>query len=115
MADKAKINLDGLSVQELTTLIQDAENKRREALEEAKASLIAEMEEKAAAIGLSLQGMLDRPSQASSGRKTRKDAGAPVAAKYRGPNGEEWSGRGRPPTWLTKQEAAGKNREAFRT
>jgi DNA-binding protein H-NS len=40
-------------------------------------------------------------------RKTSKQSG-PVAPKYRGPNGETWTGRGRQPTWL------GDDREKFR-
>ncbi len=37
-----------------------------------------------------------------------------VAAKYRGPNGETWSGRGRPPSWLAALETQGASRETYR-
>ena len=37
-----------------------------------------------------------------------------VAAKFRGPNGETWSGRGRPPVWLVTLEAQGASRESYR-
>jgi DNA-binding protein H-NS len=42
------------------------------------------------------------PGEIGVGKKTRKSSGksGPVAAKYRGPNGETWSGRGRQPQWL---------------
>jgi DNA-binding protein H-NS len=46
-------------------------------------------------------------------RKPRDDTGAKRAAKYRGPNGEEWSGRGRTPNWLAALEAEGRGREEF--
>ena len=36
-----------------------------------------------------------------------------VAAKYRGPNGETWSGRGRAPKWLATLEAQGRLRAEF--
>lgn len=36
-----------------------------------------------------------------------------VAPKYRGPNGETWTGRGLPPRWLAALEAAGRKRESF--
>lgn len=36
-----------------------------------------------------------------------------VAAKYRGPNGETWSGRGRAPNWLATLEAQGRKRAEF--
>ena len=38
----------------------------------------------------------------------------PVAVKYRGPNGETWSGRGKPPNWLTRLETEeGRHRDEF--
>ena len=36
-----------------------------------------------------------------------------VAAKYRGPNGETWSGRGLTPRWLSTLLAQGQSKEAF--
>jgi DNA-binding protein H-NS len=58
-----------------------------------------------------------RPQAAAKdGRRTRKprdDTGAKRAAKYRSPNGEEWSGRGRMPNWLAALEAEGRGREEF--
>lgn len=37
--------------------------------------------------------------------KRRKNAGRPVAAKYRNPEtGETWSGRGRAPGWIKDQD-----------
>lgn len=47
-------------------------------------------------------------------RKSRKEPSAGIPVKYRGPNGEEWSGRGRQPKWLTVMEAQGKTREDYR-
>jgi DNA-binding protein H-NS len=35
------------------------------------------------------------------------------AAKYRGPNGQTWSGRGRPPAWVIEAKAAGKDLAEF--
>ena len=49
-------------------------------------------------------------SVAASGLKKAKSA---VAAKYRGPNGETWSGRGRAPKWLEALEAQGRQRSEF--
>lgn len=36
------------------------------------------------------------------------------APKFRGPNGEEWSGRGRQPRWLVEQISQGHEVEEFR-
>jgi len=43
----------------------------------------------------------------------KKKSGAVVAAKYMGPNGEAWSGRGLTPRWLTTLIAQGKTKEDF--
>ncbi|CAM8670216.1 Hns DNA-binding protein H-NS [Comamonadaceae bacterium] len=45
--------------------------------------------------------------------KVSKKAGVAVAAKYRGPNGETWSGRGLTPKWLTALIAQGNSKESF--
>jgi len=50
-----------------------------------------------------------QPKAASS----KKKAGAVVAAKFRGPNGEVWSGRGLTPRWLSALVAQGKTKEEF--
>ncbi|MBA3058044.1 MAG: H-NS histone family protein [Gammaproteobacteria bacterium] len=50
---------------------------------------------------------LDKPAGAA------KKVAAPVAAKYVGPNGESWSGRGLTPRWLTALLVDGKSREDF--
>jgi DNA-binding protein H-NS len=43
----------------------------------------------------------------------RKTAGTVVAAKYKGPNGETWSGRGLTPRWLATLIAQGQGKETF--
>lgn len=43
----------------------------------------------------------------------KKTPSSPVAAKYRGPNGETWSGRGLTPRWLATLLAQGQTKEAF--
>lgn len=44
---------------------------------------------------------------------SKKKTGIVVAAKYRGPNGETWSGRGLSPRWLTALVATGKTKQDF--
>ncbi len=98
--------------------------KRREKLEDARAALRAKLERKAAELGIAPSDLFSTPGQqapaeqaaAKKGRRARKprsDIGAKHAAKYRGPNGEEWSGRGRMPNWLAGLEAEGRGREEF--
>ncbi len=45
--------------------------------------------------------------------KRSEKSGPAVAAKYRGPNGEAWSGRGLTPRWLSALMAEGKTKEEF--
>ena len=46
-------------------------------------------------------------------KKAAKKSANPVAIKFRGPNGETWSGRGLMPRWLTALVAQGKTKEEF--
>src|SRR4051794_40415610 len=117
-ADVPDVDLDRMTVPQLTTLIAAAEAKRRDKLEDARAALRAEMEQKAAELGISASDLFSTAEQAvakngTRARKPRDDIGTKRPAKYRGPNGEEWSGRGRMPTWLVALEAEGRKREEF--
>lgn len=46
-------------------------------------------------------------------RKRSATAGTSVAPKYRGPNGETWSGRGLMPKWLSALVAQGRSKQEF--
>lgn len=51
------------------------------------------------------------PAKGGRGRKGRKPSaatGKKVAPKYRGPNGETWTGRGRQPGWVAAALGAGR-------
>lgn len=114
MAAKEGVDLDAMSAEGLTALIQAAEAKRAEKREGAKSAPVEEMTQRAAAHGLSLTEMLGSPARARPGSKPRSDAGKPAAIKYRGPDGATWTGRSRPQAWLTNAEKAGRNREDFK-
>ena len=117
--DVPDVNLDRMTVPQLTALIAAAEAKRQDKLEDARAALRAEMEQRAAELGIAPSDLFSAAGQqvpAKNGRRARKprdDIGTKRAAKYRGPNGEEWSGRGRMPNWLVALEAEGRRREEF--
>jgi DNA-binding protein H-NS len=115
--------LDNMGVEELTAVINAAEEKRREAREGAKQEAFREFEAKLNALGLSIEDALPKmrglsPTRAgpvpAGARKARRDSGKPLPVKFRGPNGEKWSGRGREPRWLAALEATGRKREEFR-
>jgi DNA-binding protein H-NS len=60
---------------------------------------------------------LDR-SKGRAGRKPAAEgkstgSGTPAPIKYRGPNGETWTGRGLMPRWLAALVAQGQTREQY--
>lgn len=112
MASSASNDLDALSVKQLTELIQAAEAKRQEKAQGERAALLEEMTRRAEELGLTIEELVESRA-AKRTPKTRQDHGSKVAAKFRGPNGEEWTGRGRMPKWLVAQEATGRKRDEF--
>ncbi len=112
---RSGIDLDSMSVAELTALRDAAEAKRLEKLEDAKNAVLDRARAELAAMGLSFEDVLPgaSPVPVTPERRRRSDAGAPVPAKYQGPNGETWSGRGRIPKWLHALEARGRSRNEF--
>ena len=48
------------------------------------------------------------------GAAADKKAKTKVAVKYRGQNGESWTGRGKAPAWIVAHESAGQSRESLR-
>ncbi len=66
-----------------------------------------------AASGKKGRGKAKSVSTAKSAGGKKKRAGVAVAAKYRGPNGEAWSGRGLTPRWLAALVAQGRTKEEF--
>jgi DNA-binding protein H-NS len=52
----------------------------------------------------------DKPAKLA---KAPKKASVAVAAKFRGPNGETWSGRGLTPKWLAALVAQGRTKAEF--
>ena len=107
----SSLNLEHLTVAELTEVIRKAEALRQEKQEDAKAALLSKWQAEAAENNLSLDAILagQQPAQ-GQGRKARRGNGDKVAAKFRDPEtGKTWSGRGREPTWIK-----GKNREEFK-
>ena len=48
-----------------------------------------------------------------AGTAAKKGSATPVAAKYSGPEGQTWSGRGLTPRWMTTLIEQGKKKEDF--
>jgi DNA-binding protein H-NS len=97
--------LDTLTVQELRAVRVLAGKKQKEKLEDAKTTVLAEIEGRVKSLGLRLKDVF--PSHKSTTKST-------LPVKYRSPAGETWSGRGHTPTWLRTLEEEGHTREEFR-
>jgi DNA-binding protein H-NS len=99
-----------LTAKELNTVSEAIEAARLEHSTTGRQALLAEFQQKAAALGLSLDELMKQPmtTKGKSGKATKK-----VTPKYRAPNGDEWTGRGRPPRWIVMLEAEGKRREDY--
>ena len=85
-------------------------------------AVLAELREQMAAYGITTEE-LNRPAtkaakprqplaKAASPAKGKKPA-VPSPAKYRGPQGQTWTGRGTAPKWLNELLVDGKTREDF--
>lgn len=91
-------------------LAQRAELERQ--IEEARnvelASAIAQVKQLIADYGLTAQDCGFRPGIPLVNKTPQV-----VAVKYRGPNGETWTGRGKPPNWLVNLEKQERKRTEF--
>jgi DNA-binding protein H-NS len=116
MVSKILETLETLSVADLRSVIDAAEALVRDKIEGERRSFIEETQRRAASLGLDVRDLLGSaatPAKRGRGKARNVATRAKPAAKYRGPNGQEWSGRGRPPRWLVDAEAQGKQRSAF--
>jgi DNA-binding protein H-NS len=112
-------SLEDLDVATLTDVIERATELRSSRMEEARAALKAETAAKAKELGLSVEDLFGRETPrrgGATGRRGRKPARAkaPTDVKFRSPQGETWSGRGRPPRWIVDLEAKGQKRDKYR-
>jgi len=100
-AKRAKTVLAGMDFQSLMDL--------REKVETALSGYRETLERQLASLGGSIASIAGGGKERGSKMKGRK-----VAAKYRGPNGELWAGRGATPRWLVAaMKEEGKKRDDF--
>ena len=90
--------------QKAEKLMAEAEEMRQKEIDD----VVRDIKEKMKAYGLSAQDL------GLTGGGARRKSKMPSAAKYRGPNGQTWSGgRGRKPQWVTDALKSGKKIEDF--
>ena len=84
-ADAPAVDLDRMTVQQLTTLIATAEVKRRDKLDDARAALRAEMERRAAELGISADDLFSTAGQQAPAeqRAVKNGTRAQAARRHR--------------------------------
>jgi DNA-binding protein H-NS len=104
---------------QIASLQKQAEEIRSKEFE----ATVVEIRQKMQAFGITIKDLQTSKTKAKPGRKAKavstdkpvkvKKASAAVAAKYRGPNGETWSGRGLTPKWLATLITQGSSKEQY--
>ena len=85
--------------------------KQLTAAENNKAPAVRQVKALMKKLGVSMADLAD-PSAEKRVKGIKKPA-QKVAVKYRGPNGNTWTGRGKTPTGMVDAEKAGKKREEY--
>lgn len=91
---------------QIALLQQQAEEIRAQEFNQTLQEILAKME----AYGITTA---DLEAGMNRTRKATTKSSNPAPAKYRGPNGETWSGRGLMPRWLSALVAQGQSKEDF--
>ena len=102
--------------------ISEMEKQAAELQKKNRPAVLAQLREQMAAYGITAEE-LSRPAPKAqkprqplakvAGPSKGKKPAAASPAKYRGPDGQTWSGRGTAPKWLNDLLAGGKTREDF--
>jgi DNA-binding protein H-NS len=108
------MDLSKYSFTELLKIKRNLESELKSRQAHEVEELRAKVTEVAQTLGISAQELLRLPSAPARRvtRKTRHVRGK-QPAKYRGPGGEEWSGRGPAPRWMKPLLVKGKTKADF--
>lgn len=120
MANVNDIDLDKIDLASLKKLADAASEKFNSRKKGELKTMVSGWLADAQAVGYSaadvmaeLRGRASGQPGGRRGRAPRADKGTSPPPKYKGPNGELWSGRGQPPNWMKPMLAAGKKKEDF--
>jgi DNA-binding protein H-NS len=103
--------IDRLSVDSLVRIGYAVRAKRLAKQEESRITARQKIEQELQNSGLSLRDLF--PELLPTSTRKRTD-GAAIPPKFKGPNGETWTGRGRLPNWLAALEQADHKRDEFK-
>jgi DNA-binding protein H-NS len=112
--DTAPLNLATYSFEELLEIKRNVESEVQSRQAKEVEILRARVTETAQTLGVSIEELFGLPSRSRKyGARVTKHPRGKQPAKYRGPNGEEWSGRGPSPRWMKPFLAKGKTKQDF--
>lgn len=98
---------------ELVKQIEELQRKAEDARKTELSAAISEVKALIEKFGLTASDLGLGGSSSGGGRAVTKSR-KKVAAKYRHPSsGQEWTGRGRTPSWLDEEVKSGKKKEDF--
>lgn len=103
-----KVDISKLNYKELIELEKEVQKLIEIKREDEKKQFINTVKELSSQSGFDLEDIFDSVYKAKN-KKTKKA----VEIKYKGPNGETWSGRGRQPVWIKTALENGKILEDF--
>ncbi|MGA7327060.1 MAG: H-NS histone family protein, partial [Rhodomicrobium sp.] len=111
---QAKLPLDfsSYSFEEILEIKKDLDGEVHSRKAKEVEDFRSKLQENARALGISIEELVGVSGGGRRKRETKHPRG-PQPAKYRGPNGEEWSGRGPSPRWMKPLLAKGKTKEDF--
>jgi DNA-binding protein H-NS len=113
---KQKWNLAGMSVTELIDMRRQLDSILGEKITRERSELQTRLEALNSLQGgaaREVRGATRRGPRANGRSRSHPLKGTKAPIKYRGPNGETWSGRGLAPRWLAELERKGKNRDSY--
>jgi DNA-binding protein H-NS len=107
------LELSAYSFEELLEIKRNVESEVESRKAKEVEGLRAKVAESAQMLGVSIEELFGLPSSRQNGRRQTKHAKGKQPAKYRGPGGEEWSGRGPAPKWMKPLLVKGKTKADF--
>ena len=112
---KQRLNFSSMALAELAELREKVERALEKKVNAARADLQERMQALSAIVGP--DGVKSTPAPKRRGRPAGRKAhpmkGRKVEPKYKGPQGQLWTGRGRAPRWLADLEKKGTKRDKF--
>lgn len=110
-----RLDIEELSLEELTALAREIEDRRQTLIRENRNRITQEIKNRLQEVGLTPEDLF--PALVRRTGKGSKNQPVParrkVAPRYRGPSGETWTGQGFTPRWLAALEAEGHDKKEF--